>query len=132
MRKELSAIDYQHIQQVFQKHGKDKLPPNERKALLMDATCLESNLRYPTDVKLLFEPCQWLNGQLLGLCTSLALAKTCLACSSTGRVAGFPLITGKTTYSELQIVNQKTTDELYARQERKSTSPSEGVKKAGE
>ena len=75
VRKELSGLDYQTIQQVLQKHWKDKLPANERKALLMDATCFESYLRYPTDVKLLFESCQWLNGQLLGLCAKLALAR---------------------------------------------------------
>jgi hypothetical protein len=75
VRKELSGIDYQQIQQVLQKHWKDKLPANERKAVLMDATCFESHLRYPTDVKLLFEACQWLQGQLLGLCKSLAVAR---------------------------------------------------------
>ncbi len=75
VRKELSGIDYQQIQQVLQKHWKDKLPANERKAVLMDATCFESHLRYPTDVKLLFECCQWLQGQLLGLCKSLAVAR---------------------------------------------------------
>lgn len=56
-------------------------------------------------------------------------AKTCVACSGTGRVAGFPLITGKTTYSELQIVDQRTADELYAKQERKGSKPAEGIKK---
>jgi hypothetical protein len=55
--------------------------------------------------------------------------KTCIACSATGRVAGFPLITGKTTYSQLQIVDQNTAEELYAKQERKGSKPGEGIKK---
>ncbi len=75
VRKEFSGLDYQNIQQVLQKHWKGRLPANEGKALLMDATCFESYLRYPTDVKLLFEGCQWLNGQLLALCSRLALAR---------------------------------------------------------
>ena len=32
--------------------------------------------------------------------------KTCVNCSQAERVAGFPVITGKTTYSELQIVRE--------------------------
>jgi hypothetical protein len=59
---------------------------------------------------------------------ALPATKTCVKCSSTGRVAGFPLITGKTTYSELQIVDQTTADELYAKQERKGPRTSDGVK----
>ncbi|HWZ21783.1 MAG TPA: TraR/DksA C4-type zinc finger protein [Cytophagaceae bacterium] len=46
-------------------------------------------------------------------------SKTCVQCSETVRVAGFPLITNKTSYSELQIVNQETAQELYAKQDRK-------------
>jgi hypothetical protein len=53
--------------------------------------------------------------------------KTCIECSQASRVAGFPLISGKTTYSELQIVKQGTADELYGKQERKG-SIAEGVK----
>ncbi|HXA02479.1 MAG TPA: TraR/DksA C4-type zinc finger protein [Cytophagaceae bacterium] len=53
--------------------------------------------------------------------------KTCIECSQAARVAGFPLISGKTTYSELQIVKQETAEELYGKQERKG-SIAEGVK----
>jgi hypothetical protein len=53
--------------------------------------------------------------------------KTCMECSQAARVAGFPLISGKTTYSELQIVKQETAEELYGKQERKG-SIAEGVK----
>lgn len=50
---------------------------------------------------------------------ALPNAKTCVHCSSTARVAGFPLITSKTSYSELQIVSQEIAEELYGKQERK-------------
>ncbi len=61
VRKELSSIDYQKIQQVFQKHWKDKLPANERKALLMDATCFESYLRKHTTKYMYSTGCILLN-----------------------------------------------------------------------
>ena len=50
---------------------------------------------------------------------ALPNSKTCVACSDTARVAGFPLITNKTSYSELQIVPQETAEELYLKQDRK-------------
>ncbi len=46
-------------------------------------------------------------------------SKTCVQCSETAKVAGFPLITNKTAYSELQIVPQETAQELYKKQDRK-------------
>jgi hypothetical protein len=45
--------------------------------------------------------------------------KSCINCSETERVAGFPIITGKTTYSELEILKQEKAKELYEMQERK-------------
>lgn len=59
---------------------------------------------------------------------ALPSAKTCIACSSTSRVAGFPIISGKTTYSELQIISQDKAVELHEMQERKGSGLSEGVK----
>lgn len=53
--------------------------------------------------------------------------KFCVRCSETERVAGFPIITGKTTYSELEIVDQKKAQELYNKQERKGGKLSNGV-----
>jgi hypothetical protein len=53
--------------------------------------------------------------------------KTCASCSDTQRVAGFAIVSGKTTYSELQIIKQETAQELYLKQDRKG-SISEGVK----
>lgn len=45
--------------------------------------------------------------------------RTCVKCSRVGRVAGFPLITGKTEYSQLQLVDQATYQTLAKQQERK-------------
>jgi hypothetical protein len=58
---------------------------------------------------------------------ALPNTKTCVACSETSRVAGFPIVSGKTTYSELQIVSQEKADELYEKQDRKG-GVAEGVK----
>ena len=49
---------------------------------------------------------------------ALPNTKTCVACSKAGRMAGFPVISGKTTYSELQILPQELATDLYAKQER--------------
>lgn len=53
--------------------------------------------------------------------------KTCIKCSNTERVAGFAVVSGKTTYSELQIVNQDKAEELYKKQNR-TGGVAEGVK----
>lgn len=47
--------------------------------------------------------------------------QTCVKCSEVGRVAGFPLITGKNSYSELQLVSQEKAQELYEKQDRKGS-----------
>lgn len=52
---------------------------------------------------------------------ALPNVKTCIDCSGTERIAGFPLITGKNSYSELQLVSQETAKELYAKQDRKGS-----------
>lgn len=59
---------------------------------------------------------------------ALPNAKTCVNCSEISRVAGFPIISGKTTYSEIVLVDQKTAEELFRKQERKGTGPGEGVR----
>jgi len=58
---------------------------------------------------------------------ALPAAVTCIRCSSTERVAGFAVITGKTSYSEIQIVSQEHAQELYAKQDRKGGSIAQGV-----
>lgn len=49
---------------------------------------------------------------------ALPNTRTCIQCSGIERVAGFPIITTKTTYSEIQIVSQETAQELYSKQDR--------------
>jgi hypothetical protein len=52
---------------------------------------------------------------------ALPSTKTCVQCSNINRVAGFPVISNKTTYSDLQIVSQETAQELYLKQDRKGS-----------
>lgn len=47
---------------------------SDKHSITMDATCYESELRYPTNVKLLWEAVHWSHGQLKELCKSLGLA----------------------------------------------------------
>lgn len=49
---------------------------------------------------------------------ALPNAKTCVNCSETGRVYGFAVVSGKTTYSEIQLVSEETAQELYKKQDR--------------
>jgi len=60
-------------------------------------------------------------------------APTCINCakSRVQRVAGFPLITGKNTYSELQIVSQEQAAVLFSAQARKGQGPGAGVRFKG-
>lgn len=54
-----------------------------------------------------------------GRIKALPNAKTCVKCSETGRVYGFAVVSGKTTYSEIQVVSEQTAQELYTKQDRK-------------
>jgi CTP:molybdopterin cytidylyltransferase MocA len=63
-----------------------------------------------------------------GRLKALPKTKTCTGCSNTGKVAGHPLITGKTEYSEIQIVDPETAERLLNMQQRKGYGVSEGVK----
>ncbi len=58
---------------------------------------------------------------------ALPTARTCVDCSSTGRVAGFQVISSKTTYTELQLVEQDQAQMLYQMQDRKGSSVATGV-----
>lgn len=49
--------DWKQLQDVLIKHWKRDM--NNTHVLLMDATCYESYVRFPTDVKLLWESCHW-------------------------------------------------------------------------
>jgi hypothetical protein len=55
----------------------------------------------------------------VGRLKAIPNATKCVKCSSVKKVAGFAMITGKNTYSELQIVSQETADLLNQMQERK-------------
>lgn len=72
VRKEVSALGWSCLQKLFQSHWKPLLSTQELKTLLMDATCYESWIRYPTDVKLIWESCQWIHQSLVGLCSTLS------------------------------------------------------------
>ena len=54
--------------------------------------------------------------------------ETCTSCSTTAKVAGHPIITGKTEYSALQIVDAETSKKLNQMQDRKGYGVSNGVK----
>lgn len=43
-----------------------------------------------------------------GRLKALSNTETCVKCSDVGRKKGFPVITSKTTYSELDIVDEHT------------------------
>lgn len=73
--------------------------------------------------------CKICNNQIPeGRIKALPNVETCINCSTTDKKAGFRLITGKNTYTELQIVDQKTFQKLTNLQERKGSSPSNGIK----
>ena len=59
--------EWEEIQDVLISHWKHDV--NNSHVLLMDASCYESYIRYPTDVKLLWECCEWVfEKQLFRLC----------------------------------------------------------------
>lgn len=65
-------LDIKKSQKVFAKYWKPYL--NDTHAMLTDATCYESDIRYPTNVKLLWESVDWSYNQLKLLCKSLKIA----------------------------------------------------------
>lgn len=60
------ALSLDEIQIELMKHWKPFL--NDLHIGLVDATCYESQLRFPTDVKLLWECCEWTYGQMKKIC----------------------------------------------------------------
>ena len=62
--------EWEQVQSVLLNHWKKDV--NNSHVLLMDATCYESYIRFPTDVKLLWECCEWVfEKQLFRLCKIL-------------------------------------------------------------
>lgn len=64
-----SVLDIKEMQRVLFDSWRGSLSHLDR--CLTDATCYESLLRYPTDVKLLWECCDWLHSLLADTCKSL-------------------------------------------------------------
>ena len=62
VRCELAAkLHIDRLQQIFYQHWSPYM--KDRHSLTTDATCYESHLRYPTNVKLLWECVEWLYGK---------------------------------------------------------------------
>lgn len=59
-------LDIDRLQQILVKHWKGWM--NQTESLLVDATCYESSVRYPTDQKLLWESVGWSYQSLVDLC----------------------------------------------------------------
>ena len=51
-------IDKEAFQQALVPHWKVETP--DKQAVMIDASCYEVYIRFPTDVKLLWESCQWI------------------------------------------------------------------------
>jgi hypothetical protein len=65
---------WEKLQDVLIHHWKHDV--NNSHVLLMDATCYESYIRFPTDVKLLWECCEWVfQDRLFGLCSKLGIKR---------------------------------------------------------
>lgn len=66
--------DWEQLQEVLIRHWKRDMENTH--VLLMDATCYESYIRFPTDVKLLWESCQWVfEKQLYKRCKTLGIKR---------------------------------------------------------
>ena len=66
--------DWEQLQGVLLEHWKRDM--DELHVLFMDATCYESYIRFPTDVKLLWESCQWVfEKQLFRYCKILGVKR---------------------------------------------------------
>lgn len=66
--------DWEQVQDVLIRHWKRDM--GNTHVLLMDATCYESYIRFPTDVKLLWESCHWVfEKQLFKWCKRLNIKR---------------------------------------------------------
>lgn len=75
VRKELSLKGWGNLQIIFQKYWKGEHTIAELQTILMDATCYESYIRYPTDAKLLWESCQWVYDSIVDLSKQLGIVR---------------------------------------------------------
>jgi transposase, IS5 family len=53
-----NCLDFEEFQSKIIENWKEEIP--DKNVLLQDATCYEVYIRFPTDVKLLWEACEWL------------------------------------------------------------------------
>ena len=63
-------LDIDSLQDILYAKWKDSL--KDKDLCLTDATCYESYLRFPTDIKLLWECCHWLHKLLVSECKHLS------------------------------------------------------------
>lgn len=74
IRRELAErLDIASLQEVLATHWKPYL--SNLHVCMTDATCYESHMRFPTDVKLLWESVDWLHRHLCNQCQSLKLRR---------------------------------------------------------
>ena len=67
-------VDWEELQHILIRHWKRDMENTH--VLLMDATCYESYVRFPTDVKLLWESSQWVfEKQLFKRCKTLGIKR---------------------------------------------------------
>lgn len=60
-------VDMQAVQKVLISAWKQEIP--DKNVLLMDATCYEVHMRFPSDTKILWEACEWIwEKQIPALC----------------------------------------------------------------
>jgi len=72
IRTELAMkLDIREVQDVLAKSWKPYL--KQTNIVLEDATCYESYMRFPTNVKLLWESVDWMHGQMKRVCKSLRI-----------------------------------------------------------
>lgn len=64
-------LDIDKLQSILYQHWRPYIA--EKGSIVMDASCYESDLRYPTDQKLLWESVHWSYGQLKLFCKALRL-----------------------------------------------------------
>lgn len=66
--------DWEQVQEVLIRHWKRDM--SNTHVLLMDATCYESYIRFPTDIKLLWESCHWIfEKQIFNWCKRLNMKR---------------------------------------------------------
>ena len=68
-----SRLDIDTLQDVLASHWKPYL--DNLHVCMTDATCYESHLRFPTDMKLLWESIEWLYRHICGHCRELGIRR---------------------------------------------------------